>query len=327
MRRTSDKDTSSINKKGEVLYKEIDSPVDKITEANRQSTDRKGASQFNGVFNTFVSELYQTNGSYMWQVKMLPWKIHPKFLINSRESLLKQREKGEVSDNIRRLSIAMVPTFPSREFDGVEYLKVAFVHVKKLAKDTMDEIIKIAIRARTKIISYRQTEVRDTCVVVIADNQERGANAIMQQKARMKATTGTRIAYVFGTKQGARIRKLLYGFLGNYFSKRAEAVEAKAEKALQKAGTNRGIYGALKDCCEFVAGLGTTLKQLAGRIKMPWGARKTKEERMRDKLSLHLSTPQDRTEEEAAVREKMREIARADMLKKERSRAMPLTIT
>lgn len=321
MRRQSGKEAPSINKEDGVLYKGI-SPADEITEVSRQeSVDRKGATRFNGIFGDFVNELYQSKGAFMWQVKTLPWRIHPSLLVKFREVFTHQREKGEISDNVRRVSVATIPTFPSREFDGVEYLKIVFVHVTELAKDTMDEIIKLTTRARTRILSYRQTEVRDTCIVVIADNQEKGANVIMQQKARMKATSGTRIAYVFGTKQGARIRKLLYGFLGNYLTKRAEAIEGKATENLKKAGTDRGIYGSLKDCCEFVTGLGTKLKELAGRIKIPWGARKTKEERARDKLISSLDTPQGRTEEEAETRQKMRELARAEMLKKERSRA------
>ena len=322
MRGTSGKDASSINKEGGVLYKGIDNVADEITEASQQSTDRKGATRFGGVFNDFVTELYRENNSYMMlQLKTLPWRIHSSLLVNFRESLLERREKGEVSDNIRRISVTAIPTFPSRDFDSVEYLKIVFVHVSELAKDTMDEIIRLAARVRTKILTYKQTEVRDTCIVVIADNQEKGANVILQAKARIKAATGTRIAYVFGTKQGVRIRKLLYGFLGNYLSKRTEAVEAKAIENLRKAGTDRDIYGSLKDCCEFVAGLGTKLRELSGRIKLPWGARKSKEERKRDKIVAHLDTPQGRTEEEEVVRDKMRELSRAEMLKKDRSKA------
>ena len=320
------KKTSSISKKEEEYIKV--SEESKVEAPRRvEKNDRKGATIFNGIFSDFMSELYQTKGAYMWQTKTLPWKIHPKMLINSREILTNQREKGEISDNIRRVSVAAIPTFPSREFDGVEYLKIVFVHIKQLAKDTIDEIIKVAIRARTKIIGHRQTEVRDTCIVVIADNQERGANIVMQHKARMKATTGTRICYVFGTRQGVRIRKLLYGFLGNYFNKRAEAVEAKAEKTLQKAGSTEGVYGALKDCCEFVAGLGTKLKELAGRIKLPWGARKTREERTRDKIAVFLNSPEGRAEDEAKVRKEMRELSKAEMLKKDRGKAISVTAT
>jgi len=319
MREVSGKDTSLTNSREEEYIKDA---VAQGAEGDRQSTDRKGATRFNGLFGDFVNELYQEKRAFMWQVKTLPWRIHPSLLIKFRESLLAQREKGDVSDNVRRVSVAAVPTFPSRDFDGVEYLKIVFVHVAELAKDGMDEIIKLTVRARTRILSYRQSEVRDTCIVVIADNQEKGANVILQAKARLEAAMGTRIAYVFGTKQGARIRKLLYGFLSNYLTKRAEAVEAKAIENLRKAGTDRDIYGSLKDCCEFVAGLGAKLRELSGRIKLPWGARKTKEERARDKLVAHLSTREGRTEEEAAVREKMLEITRAEMLKKERSRGI-----
>jgi hypothetical protein len=258
----------------------------------------------------------------MWQTKKLPWKINQRWLINSREILAQQREKGEVTDNIKRVSVAAIPTFPTRGADSIEYLKIVFVHIANLAKDKIDEIIKTAIQAKTRMLSHHQTEVRDTCIVVVADNQERGANLLMQHKARVNTSAGSRICYTFSTNQGVRIRKLLYQFLGNYLSKRAEAVEEKAEATLKRQGLSGGVYGALKDCCEFVAGLGAKLKELSGRIRLPWGSRKMKEERARDKIALHLTTAEGRTEEEAQAREEMRKLAAAEILKKEKAKIM-----
>lgn len=300
--------------------------------SDQESTMRKGATRFNGLFNDFVQELYQEKTAYMWAVRSLPWKIHPSQLVNYRMIFPRKSEEGGakvggISDNIRRVSVAAVPTFPARGEDHVEYLKLVFVHVAKLTEDAAQEIMWLAARAKTKILGYWQTEVRDTCVIVIADEQEKAANVKLRAMARRSNQNGSQIAYVFGTKRGPYIRKLLYQFLGNYLSQRAEKIEEHGAKALSSKGANRGIYGTLKDCCDFVAGLGAKLKELSGKIKLPWGSRKTREEYQADKLRAHLaSSPRTESEEWATARKKMRDLALAER-EARRDRGRPASLT
>jgi len=296
-------------------YKKVS--VAEGVEGNQETATRKGATRFNGLFNDFVNELYQEKTAYMWAVRRLPWKIHPSMLINYRMILPREGEEGrgavrKISNNIRRIAVAVVPTFPAKGEDYVEYLKIVFVHVAKLTKEAAEEILYAAARARVKILHYRQEEVRDTCVVVIADEQDKAANMHLRGMARRSNQNGSNIAYVFASRRGPYIRKLLYGFLGNYLSQRAEKVEQHGIEALQRAGANRGIYGALKDCCEFVAGLGAKLKELAGKIVLPWGARKTREEYQADRFKNVLQRPRTESEEYAAALKKMRELALAE---------------
>jgi len=240
------------------------------------------------ILRDVVNELYSKQGWLRRNLLLLNWVINEKSL---RARGLVNQYYVEKSENIKTVGIFAFPMFPARGRDDgfVDFAKVVILHVQRLREEDMDEIIKMAIGTKTEQLRESGRDARDTEIVVIADEMEKGANLIFAKRARASTAAGSRGTLVFlARKELGWIRKQLYSILAKWLSTRAVRVREKGEETLRRMSTGAGgIYGDLEACVDFVAGFARELGALAAKIKLPF-RRKTKEERGRDRLKLAI---------------------------------------
>jgi len=240
------------------------------------------------ILRDVVNDLYDKRGWLRRNLLLLNWVINERSV--QARGLVNQYYPEKSSENIKTVGIFAFPTFPARGGDGfVDFAKVVILHVQRLGKEHTKEIIKTAIGTKTQQLTEIGRDARDTEIVVLADEMEKGANLVFAKRARMSTAAGSRGTLVFSTKkEPGWIRKQLYNILGNWLSTRATRVREKGEETLRRISESAGsIYGDLEACVDFVADFARELTALAGKIKLPF-RRKTREELALDRLKLAL---------------------------------------
>lgn len=275
------------------------------------------------LLRDIVNDLYSKSGWLRRNLLLLNWTVNEKSL---RARGLVNQYCLEKSENIKTVGIFAFPTFPRREEDGgfVDFTKVVILHVRRLDEEGMDEIIETAIGTKTQQLRESGHDARDTEIVVLADEMEKGANLTFAKRARMRTATGSRGTLVFSTrKELGWIRKQLYTILSKWLLTRAVRVREKGEETLRRiSGGVESIYGDLEVCVSFVAGLARELAALAARIRLPF-RRKTREELARDRFYLALEDAEDRRM--ADVLRDAEDIWNAKPIRRDRNRGIMAT--